>query len=101
MVEQRNMKRCLKKKLGITNLILKDNIQLNDIAAMQHETLIGRFVNKMLYANTLRHYTTQTFFLVLGYVPKILVLSKGYMVWTFHSTMDTQKVLIDNWTFGA
>jgi hypothetical protein len=68
---------------------------------MQQETLVERFVGKRLSTNTLRHWTTKTFFLVLGYAPKSLVLAKCWMAWTFRSTMDTQKILTGNWSFGA
>jgi len=55
MENQRKEKRFLKRKARVTNLVLGENIQLNEITTMQQETLVGRFVSKRLSANTLRH----------------------------------------------
>jgi hypothetical protein len=96
MADRRKEKCCLKRKVGITNLILGKNIQFNEIAAMQQETLVGRFLNKRLFVNTLRQWTTYTFFPVLGYVPKCLVLARlGHSIphWTPTKFLQTIGLL--------
>jgi hypothetical protein len=53
MEDHRKTKLCLKWKVGEKKLVLTQNIQLNDIAAMQNETLVGRFVSKRLSTSSL------------------------------------------------
>jgi len=101
MEKQRKMKRCLKQKVGVTNLILGENIQLNEITMMQQETRVKKFVSKWIYANYLHHWISQAFFLVLGYLPKILVLAKHWMEWTFCLDLGMHKFLLGSWSFGA
>jgi hypothetical protein len=53
MEDQRKDKDCLKIKVRVSNTILGKNIQLNEITSMQNETLVGCFVSKHLFVNTL------------------------------------------------
>jgi len=63
----------LKRKAGITNIVLEENIQLKEIAARDS---CGVFISKRFSANTLHHWIGHNLFHFLGYIPKLLVFSK-------------------------
>lgn len=94
-------KNYIKIKVKEPSLILGKDIKLNNISKMEESTVVGQLVSKRMLMEILRSYTEENFTLLLGYMPRCMILVKGWLGQIIASREDAQKILHRHYKWGT
>jgi hypothetical protein len=78
-----------------------ENIRLNKIMEMLDLELVGRFLARWVNSDTLKEWKKENFEPIVGLFPRSLTLVKGRVVWIFKFMGEVNKILHNQWKWGA
>jgi hypothetical protein len=85
-------KACRVKKVK-PRVTLERDIQMREISLLSEEGIVGRFGYMELGGREIHRWVELTWYLVLGYLPNVFILTKGWFCFVFKSMEELERVL--------
>ena len=79
----RSKKKWIKVKKEEYNYVLGEDIRWEQVSTLASRTLVGRVVGRLFALKTVVSWAGAHWKIVLGYVPEVVSLSKGWFAFNF------------------
>jgi hypothetical protein len=83
---------CIKEKRGSVKMVVGDDIPLSNIPHLLGKTLVGRFNGKSLGEKALTCWMQNQWKPLIGYIPKIHILSRSWISFSFLLDDDCEEI---------
>ena len=97
-IEPRKQKRkCLKSKGKLSNLVLGEEVEIQQVIKMSKVTLVGRVNGRAFAIGTISNWMKEEWGF-LGYVPEVAELNRRWFAFTFRTEEQAQSILRRIWS---
>jgi hypothetical protein len=92
--------RCIKECRGSVKMVVGDDIPLCDVPQLVGKTLVGSFTGKAPGEKSLTGWMNNLWKPLIGYTPKVHLLSRNWISFSFLSAEDCDEIRKQNWSWG-
>jgi hypothetical protein len=91
---------CIHEKGGPVRMVVREDISIEEITRFEGKLLVGRFNGKSPGISALQSWIDQEWTPLLGYLPEIHVLTRGWVSFMLKNEKDCAELLQKSWSWG-